>query len=220
MVKNKIIIGRDYDCDIRVDQKFDMVSNHHAVILVDNDNIRFEDTSTNGSTVNGILVQRRAVFINPMDKVVLGNQYALPWHLVEQFLPIVKKATVADRQDTYYTQHRDHSFPPGSIKYQEYSQDLQNNSRSASKLSNMMPNKPDNHMIWAILCTVFCCIPMGVYSIFCAAQVDTCYRRGEYDDAQRYANKAKQWAIVSAILGVVLGGIYAIFVMAAEMYNE
>lgn len=216
MVTNRIMIGRDYGCDIRVDQRFDMVSNHHAVILFDNGNIRFEDTSTNGSTVNGILVQRRAVFINPSDKVVLGNQYVLPWHLVEQFLPLVKKATVVDRQNPNYTQQSEIPLPPKSVKYQEYSQDLQNNNRSESISSDMMPHKPGNHMVWAILCTLFCCVPMGIYSIYCAAQVDSCYNRREYADAQKYANKAKQWAIVSAILGIVFGFIYAIFMMAAE----
>lgn len=216
MVKNKIIIGRAYDCDIRIDQKFNMVSNHHAVILVGSDNIRFEDTSTNGSTVNGILVQRRAVFINPMDKIILSNQYVLSWHLLEQFLPIYNKATTIDRQSPNYTQQSDIQLHPLSVKYQEYCQDLQNNSRLENISSDITPHKPNNNMVWAILCTLFCCVPIGVYSIYCAAQVDSCYRRREYEDAQRYANKAKQLAIVSTILGVILGFIYTLIIMAAE----
>lgn len=216
MVKNKIIIGRAYDCDIRIDQKFNMVSNHHAVILVGSDNIRFEDTSTNGSTVNGILVQRRAVFINPMDKIILSNQYVLSWHLLEQFLPIYNKATTIDRQSPNHTQQSDIQLHPLSVKYQEYCQDLQNNSRLENISSDITPHKPNNNMVWAILCTLFCCVPIGVYSIYCAAQVDSCYRRREYEDAQRYANKAKQLAIVSTILGVILGFIYMLIIMAAE----
>ena len=108
-------------------------------------------------------------------------------------------------------------FPPPLVEYHKYSQDLQNNSRSKSMSSDMKPHKPDNYMVWAVLCTLFCCIPIGIYSIYCAAQVDSCYKRGEYADAQKYANKAKQWAIVSAIIGAVCGFIYAILMIVVEM---
>lgn len=33
-------------------------------------------------------------------------------------------------------------------------------------------NKADNNMIWAILCTLFCCLPFGIVSIINAAKVD------------------------------------------------
>lgn len=67
---------------------------------------------------------------------------------------------------------------------------------------NMGP-QPPNHLVWAILTTVLCCLPVGVASLVFAAQVDSFYARGEYQKAVDASNKAKTWAIVSAVCGVV-----------------
>lgn len=63
--------------------------------------------------------------------------------------------------------------------------------------------QPPNHLVWAILTTVLCCLPLGVVSLVFAAQVDSFYTRGEYQKAVDASNKAKTWAIVSAACGVV-----------------
>jgi hypothetical protein len=43
--------------------------------------------------------------------------------------------------------------------------------------------KPDNYLVWAILSTLFCCLPLGVASIVFAAQVDGKYNSGDYAGA-------------------------------------
>lgn len=73
-------------------------------------------------------------------------------------------------------------------------------------------DKPDNNMIWGILCTVFCCIPFGVYSIILASKVNGLYNSGNYDEAQKTADDAKKWAIIGAVVGLV--GII-LYVLAA-----
>lgn len=64
--------------------------------------------------------------------------------------------------------------------------------------------KPDNYMIWAALSTVCCCVPMGAYAIYCASQVDTLYNKGNYAEAKSFAEKAKSWAIISAVSGGIV----------------
>ena len=44
--------------------------------------------------------------------------------------------------------------------------------------------KPDNYLVWAILSTLFCCLPLGIASIVFAAQVDGKYNSGDYAGAQ------------------------------------
>jgi hypothetical protein len=73
---------------------------------------------------------------------------------------------------------------------------------------------PPNYLVWSILSTLFCCLPLGVVSIVFAAQVNGKYASGDFAGAQDSSNKAKQFAIASAIAGVVVIGIYVLAVAA------
>ena len=66
------------------------------------------------------------------------------------------------------------------------------------------PPKPDNHLVWAILSTLFCCLPLGIISIVYASKVDSQYSAGDYAGAQDSANKAKNFAIWAAISIVII----------------
>ena len=78
------------------------------------------------------------------------------------------------------------------------------------------PPMPDTYMVWAVLVTVFCCLPFGIVSIVKASQVSSLYSQGRYQEAVAASEAAKKWAIWSAIAGVVLSiigfflGLYSI----------
>jgi hypothetical protein len=78
--------------------------------------------------------------------------------------------------------------------------------------------KPANNLVWAILATVLCCLPMGIVSIIYATKVDTLWNNGQHDEAIQAANKAKQWAIYSAAVGIIIAIIYGVYI--AMMGNE
>jgi hypothetical protein len=84
-------------------------------------------------------------------------------------------------------------------------------------LDSMKPTKPDNHLVWAILTTLLCCLPFGIASIVSASKVDTLYNNGDYDGALQASKNAQKWAIVSAIVGLVFSIIYVAIVVAAEL---
>jgi predicted secreted protein len=73
--------------------------------------------------------------------------------------------------------------------------------------------KPDNYLVWAILSTLFCCLPLGIASIVFAAQVDGKYNSGDYAGAQASSQKAKQFAMWGAIAGVVVGVLYFLLIV-------
>jgi len=62
-----------------------------------------------------------------------------------------------------------------------------------------------NHMVWAILSTVFCCLIGGIVSIVYAAQVNTKLAKGDVEGAKASARTARNWIIANAIIGVLLG---------------
>ncbi|MBN6152595.1 CD225/dispanin family protein [Xanthomonas sp. AmX2] len=68
-----------------------------------------------------------------------------------------------------------------------------------------------NNLVWAILSTLFCCLPLGIVSIVFAAQVNTKLAAGDVAGAQESADKAKKWAIYSVIGWVVAVVLYIIF---------
>jgi hypothetical protein len=67
---------------------------------------------------------------------------------------------------------------------------------------------PQNYLVFAILTTLFCCLPAGVVSIVKAASVNSKWSAGDYAGAQKASSDAKTWAIISAVVGVVLLIIY------------
>jgi len=74
---------------------------------------------------------------------------------------------------------------------------------------------PPNHLVWAILSTVLCCLPLGVASIVFAAQVNSKWAAGDVAGAQESSRKARLFAIISAVVGLVGGVIYLLVVVLA-----
>jgi hypothetical protein len=74
--------------------------------------------------------------------------------------------------------------------------------------------KPSNHLIWAILATLFCCLPFGIVSIVYASQVDSKFHSGDIAGAEKASKRALTWVWVSLGAGV-LGSILWVVVMFA-----
>ena len=62
-----------------------------------------------------------------------------------------------------------------------------------------------NYLVFAILATVFCCLPAGIPAIVFAAQVNGKLQAGDVAGAQIASKNAKMWSLVS--LGLGLGAI-------------
>ncbi|MDR1332266.1 MAG: CD225/dispanin family protein [Tannerella sp.] len=77
--------------------------------------------------------------------------------------------------------------------------------------ANVPPPMPESNLIWAILVTVLCCLPLGIVSIIHATKVSSAYNLGDYEGAVKASADAKKWAIWSAIAGVVVIVLYTIF---------
>ena len=67
--------------------------------------------------------------------------------------------------------------------------------------------------MWAILATLFCCLPLGIVSIVFAAQVDTKWNRGDWNGAVESSGRARMWLIVSVVASVVVIIGYFLFIV-------
>jgi Interferon-induced transmembrane protein len=69
---------------------------------------------------------------------------------------------------------------------------------------------PNNNLVWAILSTVLCCLPLGIVSIIKSSQVNSLWAQGQHDAARKSADDAKKWAMWSAIVTVA---VYVVIIL-------
>ncbi len=64
-----------------------------------------------------------------------------------------------------------------------------------------------NYLVFAILCTAFCCLPFGIVAIVYSSQVNGLVAAGNIEAARDASKKAKIWCLAS------FGSIAALFVL-------
>lgn len=72
----------------------------------------------------------------------------------------------------------------------------------SSQVQAAAPAVP-NHLVGAILVTLFCCLPFGIVSIVYAASVNGKVASGDIEGAQVASQKAMKWLKIAFILGII-----------------
>ena len=98
----------------------------------------------------------------------------------------------------------------------QFDQDKQSDQDKRSEEREFYMPCPDNYLALAIICTICFCMPLGVYGIIRAGNVNRLYLAGMYEEAVRAAHDAKKWSIIGIVGGVaihiILLGAYATMV--------
>ena len=93
---------------------------------------------------------------------------------------------------------------------------------NSQPLYNTLPEaggvKGTAYIVWSILVTLFCCLPLGIPAIVFAAKIDNCNAQGDFAGAAENARKSKNFMIWGAVLSVVFTIVYFVFfgLMLAE----
>lgn len=77
-----------------------------------------------------------------------------------------------------------------------------------------IPPMPDTWLVASIICTLCCCVPLGIVSIIKAARVEPLWRNGQYQEAEQASADAKKWTIISLISGIAFWVLYYMFIGA------
>lgn len=96
----------------------------------------------------------------------------------------------------------------GEMHHQQnpYGRNEERSSQYGGYNNHRMPPRPDTYLLWSVLAMILCCIPTGIVAVVKATNVDTYYMSGNYNAALRASMGARQWCIISLILGLVTNG--------------
>ena len=72
---------------------------------------------------------------------------------------------------------------------------------------------PPTYLWQSIVCTVLCCLPLGIPAIVYAAQVERYFMSGNIDAAYKSSRNAKNFTLASFITGLVFGALYCIYIV-------
>ena len=75
------------------------------------------------------------------------------------------------------------------------------------------PFKPNSNLTLAIITTVCCCVPFGIYAIVLANRVETLYYAGKYKEAEMVAQDSKKWSIIGIVSTFVFYVVFFIFII-------
>ncbi len=78
--------------------------------------------------------------------------------------------------------------------------------------NNPATQPPDNNLVWAILCTVLCCLPLGIVAIIKSTKVKELWAQGDHAGAQKAADDAKKYSMWGAGIGLIFVVLYVILV--------
>ena len=70
-----------------------------------------------------------------------------------------------------------------------------------------------NYLTQSIICTLLCCLPLGIVGIIYAAQVNTKVAQGDIEGARNASKNAKMWCWISFGVGLASGVLYLLSVI-------
>lgn len=86
------------------------------------------------------------------------------------------------------------------------------NFNNMDNTNNQKP--PKTWLVESILVTLFCCLPFGIAGIVNASKVESRFYAGDIEGANRSSADAKKWTTISFWIGLAVGVIYLIVVIA------
>lgn len=146
---------------------------------------------------------------------------------------ITSEQNAAPEQDAMANQNQQYQYQYGTNgdnnQGQQYqygvNPGMQNNQPNYNQGAYNQPNynqpnygqgdKPINgtpYMVFAILSTLFCCLPLGIASIVFASKINTLQKIGDYEGAKAAAKKAKTFIIIGAVIGLIVSIIYGVWI--------
>ena len=93
-------------------------------------------------------------------------------------------------------------------------------------LSYLPPTPPENMpmpktwLVESICVTCLCCIPFGIIGIVNATKIESCYQRGNFEQALYHSKQAKKWTLVGFFTAIAIICIYLIILALSLILSK
>ncbi|MDD2955654.1 MAG: CD225/dispanin family protein [Oscillospiraceae bacterium] len=106
---------------------------------------------------------------------------------------------VAQPQQPEYTAQPQQPEYVAQPQQPQYTAQAQAQAQGAAPAISQTP-----YLVWAIIVTLLCCLPLGIGSIIYACKINSALAAGDYAGAQDAAKKSKLFSIIGAAAGLVV----------------
>lgn len=86
-----------------------------------------------------------------------------------------------------------------------------------SEFNQNQAHCPNSNLVWAILSTLFCCLPLGIVAIIKASSVEKLWYQGRQVEAIKAASDAKNYALWGAMAAIIFYVLYFVLMFMAAM---
>lgn len=121
----------------------------------------------------------------------------------------------------YYMEPNSHQYGQYPHQYDQYPHQYGQYDQDGMLL-NVPPmpimGKPNNHMVFAIISTVFGFMPLGIIAIVMASKTDTLWAMGDINGAWAASEKARKLSFWSIITPFLLLFIVFVFIIISFMF--
>lgn len=76
------------------------------------------------------------------------------------------------------------------------------------------PKCPPTNLVWAIIATLLCCLPLGVVAIIYSTKVSQKFNEGDLAAAEHYSEVSAWWCIGTIVGGIILSPFVSLIQMA------
>lgn len=143
-----------------------------------------------------------------------GMEQWLPADQVPELVPFLSQAPAG--QPGGYTNYPNQSSPADT----PYSTPHNGSYSGPAYVNDPVATPPNNYLVWSILATIFCCLPLGIVAIVRGSQVNSLFQAGDIQGAQKASHDAKNWTIATAIVGFILNIICIGIAIAMFFYGS
>jgi hypothetical protein len=77
-----------------------------------------------------------------------------------------------------------------------------------------------NYLVFAVLVTLCCCVPLGIPALVYSAQVSSRLAGGDVGGAMRCSRLARLWCWAALASGVFLAGLYFLLMVAGAALDS
>ena len=87
-------------------------------------------------------------------------------------------------------------------------------------MGTQLNDKPRDYLVWSILSTIFCCLPLGIAGIVFSVKTRDANNLGDFNTAIKNHKRTFLFNVLALVTGVIIFLIYLTLSLVASQYKN